>query len=893
MNANLPTRDTRDVIRAGVQYCARYFTAAVVLCTWVLAGCGELPEDVEGQGFAIVPSQFTDSLVASIGRPTDLAFTPDGRLLVTTQGGDLRVIVGGNLLPTAALNLSSRMCTESERGLLGIAVDPQFVQNGHVYLFYTFKRSNHCENHREVTGPVNRVSRFTYDRSRNTIDIASEFVLLDDMLSLGGNHNGGDLAIGRDGMLYISSGDSGCQLPDPNDMNRRPCAGGNKNARFTGNLSGKILRINRDGTIPTSNPLFNAAGARSCGDPRDNQPGAIELGSTRPCREIFAYGLRNPFRFAFKPGTDTFFINDVGQDVWEEIDEGSIGANYGWNTREGFCQNNVRNNCSANPAGLTPPIFAYNRDDGCRSITGGAFVPNGAFGSSFDNAYMFADYACGRIFKLTRQTNGSWRREEFAHSLGGSSAVALQFGLSPNGERENLYYTTYANGGSVRRIEFTGDANRAPNAIIKGMPLFSTTIPHTVNFDGSASSDPDGDAIVKYIWNFGDGQSTETTGPTVSHTFNQAREFVVELKVRDARGRESAPATVKVATNNTPPMATITSPGSSARFAAGQVITLSATSSDAQETLGNQALRWTVELNHNDNHTHPLFGPAAGNGLTFTAPAPEGISATDLSYLAIKLEVTDSGGLTTEIRRRFDPRHVALDFRSEPPGVVFALNDVPGDEDTTTPFAITSWEGWGITAAAPPEVTLNGTRWFFSRWENGAGATRNITTPAAPTTYTAIYSQNAFSARINFQPAGSAVPENYVADTGLVFGARNGLSYGWNAATNETRDRNLNSDQRYDTLNHMQKPSNPNARWEIAVPNGSYRVRVVSGDPGHIDSVFHMLAENVQVFNATPTTAQRFADGTVTVNVTDGRLTLTNGASARNNKINFVEITPP
>jgi len=150
--------------------------------------------------------------------------------------------------------------------------------------------------------------------------------------------------------------------------------------------------------------------------------------------------------------------------------------------------------------------------------------------------------------------------------------------------------------------------------------------------------------------------------------------------------------------------------------------------------------------------------------------------------------------------------------------------------------------------------------------------------------------------KVNFQLAGAPVPAGYVADTGAVFGDRgNGFSYGWNADNSSTtRDRNSPSspDQRYDTLEHMQKPENPNAFWEIAVANGSYTVRIVSGDPSNIDSVYKINVEGVLAINATPTSTVRWFDATVTVNVSDGRITISNATGSANNKICFVDITP-
>jgi hypothetical protein len=144
---------------------------------------------------------------------------------------------------------------------------------------------------------------------------------------------------------------------------------------------------------------------------------------------------------------------------------------------------------------------------------------------------------------------------------------------------------------------------------------------------------------------------------------------------------------------------------------------------------------------------------------------------------------------------------------------------------------------------------------------------------------------------VNFQPAASPTVTGYLVDSGAAFADRgNGLTYGWNLPTLETRDRNLTTDQLRDTLNHLQKPSNPQAVWEVAVPDGRYQVRVVSGDPSAFDSVFKLDVEGVRAVDGTPTNANRWVEGTVSVTVTDGRLTLSNGSGASNNKVCFVEI---
>jgi hypothetical protein len=169
-------------------------------------------------------------------------------------------------------------------------------------------------------------------------------------------------------------------------------------------------------------------------------------------------------------------------------------------------------------------------------------------------------------------------------------------------------------------------------------------------------------------------------------------------------------------------------------------------------------------------------------------------------------------------------------------------------------------------------------------------------TPKAVVPSTRLHQAASKAIRINFQTAAAPIPSGYLPDAGFVFGNRgNGQIYGWNADNSaQMRDRNAanSPDQRYDTLAYMQRPMNPDASWEIAVPNGAYSVRVVVGDPAYFGSAFAIAAEGVIVVRGTTTTAARWLDGTTTVTVADGRLTLRNAAGATSNKICFVEIVP-
>ncbi|HET9713303.1 MAG TPA: PQQ-dependent sugar dehydrogenase, partial [Pyrinomonadaceae bacterium] len=254
---------------------------------------------------ATLPPGFTETQISGLSNPTAMEIAPDGRIFVCLQGGSLRVIKNGTLLPAPFITLN--VDPNGERGLLGIAFDPNFATNNFLYLYYTVP-----------TDPRhNRVSRFT--ANGDVVVPGSETIIMElENLTTATNHNGGAIHFGPDGKLYVAVGENATA----------------SNAQTLTNRLGKMLRINADGSIPTDNPFFNQATGNN--------------------RSIWALGLRNPFTFAFQPGTNRLFINDVGQNTWEEINDGIAGSNYGWPTCEGFC----------NPpnANFRDPIFAYMND---------------------------------------------------------------------------------------------------------------------------------------------------------------------------------------------------------------------------------------------------------------------------------------------------------------------------------------------------------------------------------------------------------------------------------------------------------------------------------------------------------------------------------------------------
>ena len=398
---------------------------------------------------ATVPAGFTDSLVAGgLNNPTAMALAPDGRIFVCEQTGALRVIKNGALLPTPFLAVT--VDSSGERGLLGIAFDPNFVSNQLIYIYYT------------ATTPTihNRISRFT---ASGDVALAGSETIVMDMpnLSTATNHNGGALHFGPDGQLYVAVGDN---------------ANG-ANAQSLSTRLGKMLRLTSTGAIPTDNPFFNQ--------------------TTGDNRAIWALGLRNPFTFSFQQGVGRMFINDVGQNIWEEIDDGIAGSNYGWPTCEGFCN-------PPNPS-FRDPIFAYANDAQTCAITGGAFYNPQIiqFPSNFVGNYFFADFCGGWIRRLDPASGNAV--SDFATGI--SLPVDLQ--VSTDGF---LYYLARG-AGSVNRIGFAATGDNVPPTVSITNPANGAIVARKANVTITATaSDNVGVTRVEFLVN-GALQCTDTAAP--------------------------------------------------------------------------------------------------------------------------------------------------------------------------------------------------------------------------------------------------------------------------------------------------------------------------------------------------------------------------------------------
>jgi len=611
----------------------------------------------------IYPTGFNQVLVANgITNPTVMAFAPDGRLFVAQQGGALRVIENGVLLSTPFITLNVN--SSGERGLLGIAFDPAFNTNHFIYLYYTLS-----------SGANNRISQFT--ANGNVVLPGSEVVVLDlDPLSTATNHNGGNIQFGLDGKLYVGIGE-----------NANPA-----NAQDTNTYHGKILRINSDGSVPAGNPFTSGSAQR---------------------QRIWEYGMRNPYTLSIQPGTGRIFVNDVGQDTWEEVNDCSTGGgNYGWPLAEGV---------SSDPQ-FVNPIYTYMHGSGIGfgcAITGGTFFnPSSTnYPSQYIGKYFFLDY-CNNWIDMLTLSGSTATRANFASSIAG---FPVCMATGPDG---NLYFLSRTNS-AVYKITFTGSG--AP--VITNQPQ-SISVPQ--GNQASFSVTATGTQPLSYQWRkntvdiSGATNSTYTIAAVVP---SDAGNYSVVV-TNSAGSVISQDAVLTVTAANQLPTATINTPPASATYAAGDVINFSGTGTDPEDgTLPASAFEWYVVFHH-DTHTHP--GPTAPSGVTsgsFTIPNIGETSAN--VFYRLYLVVTDSQGGKDTAYTDILPRTSTITLNTNPQGLQLTLDGQP----FTAPLTVTSVEGMLRTISAPsPQGS-----YVFYNWSQGGSATQTFTTPVNDVVYTANY----------------------------------------------------------------------------------------------------------------------------------------------------------
>src|SRR5215467_12326994 len=678
-----------------------FITAAVALGAALVTQAALSPAAA-----STLPAGFRDSVVLSgLTNPTVLQFASDGRIFVGQKNGVIKVFQSlTDTSPVTVADLSAEVDDYWDRGLLGLALDPNFPANPYIYVLYTYDApiggtapvwNDACPTPPGATtdGCVvsARVSRLQVSGNVMT---GSEQVLVSGWCQQFPSHSIGTLLFGQDRYLYAGAGDGasfnnvdyGQYGANYAGDQANPCGdppgaeGGalrSQSVRRTdgpATLNGAVLRIDpATGAGVPGNPFYSSSDANA--------------------RRIVAYGLRNPFRFTQRPGTDELWIGDVGWNTWEEIDRvispaSATASNFGWPCYEGASPQagyqaaglNLCSSLYSAPGSVVAPYYTYNHSacvvtyTGCHtggsSITGVAFYQGGSYPAQYNGALFFADHTRNEIWAMLPGTNGlpdPSRLQSFVgvDATGGAAGHPVDLKIGPGGD---LFYVDMEDG-TVHRVTYTA-ANQPPTAVITASPTSGPT-PLTVSFDGTGSSDPEGKPL-SYSWDLnGDGTFGDATGPTASFTYTTAGVYHPSLRVTDDQGASDT-ASVTVTAGNTAPVAVIDSPPSSLTWKVGDTINFSGHATDAQDgTLQASQLSWSFIMHHcftpTDCHTHLIQTINGFSSGSFTAPDHE-----YPCWLELQLTATDSGGLTSTASVRLDPKTVVLTFRTNPGGLVLS-----------------------------------------------------------------------------------------------------------------------------------------------------------------------------------------------------------------------------
>jgi glucose/arabinose dehydrogenase/chitodextrinase len=633
------------------------------------------------------PVFVNETVVPGITAATTIAFLPGGRMLVGELTEKIWVVQPGanQADQNPFLSLPNANQLVGEQGLMDILPDPNFAQNGFYYVYYT-RGASGSQNH-------NGVSRFT--ASGNGTVAGSEVRLWEDPQVAGVEHHGGALAFGADGKLYITQGDQ---------------FSGGQPAQELDNYRGKVLRINKDGSIPSDNPFNDGAGPNR--------------------EEIWAMGLRNPFRMSVDPVTGRMYIADVGGNVpdssYEEVNLGARGANYGWPQCEGSC----------GLPGFTDPLYAYPHSGRDASITGGVVYRGTQFPSEYRGSYFFADYVQNTISRLKFDANGNVSKAIHFWPASGlqdteEAGDPVKFVEGPDG---SLYYVDIGfndahtpNPASIRRIRYIA-GNQPPTAVVSANPT-SGPAPLPVAFSSVGSGDPEG-VPVTYSWTFGDGGTSTQANP--SHTYQSAGQYTARLTVSDGVNTTvSNSLTIRV---GSPPTATILAPGDGSLFRAGDAINYSGSATDPDDgTLPASAFSWTI-LFHHDSHVHPGGGPFTDTK-TGTLQIPlSGHDFEGTTSYEIILTVTDSSGLTASTSVTVIPDKVNLSFDTVPTGLNVEIDGIT----RRAPFVLDDLKGFQHTISAQAQSS-GGTSYTFSSWSDGGAQSHGIVVPNTDQSYVATF----------------------------------------------------------------------------------------------------------------------------------------------------------
>jgi glucose/arabinose dehydrogenase len=669
---------------------------------------------------ATYPAGFEERTLASgLTGPTGVAWTPDGRMLIIEKAGRVKVGNPGQTTATTILDMSGRVNSYWDRGLLGIAVDASFATNRYVYLLYT-----HDLNPLTPDGDGAAMSRLLRFELSASNQLTNETVLLgtysggacpapantvDCIPSEGASHSIGSVRSAPDGTLYVGSGDaSSFSFVDSLAFRTYD----------EQSMAGKVLRIDRNGRGVSGHPFCPA-----------------NANLDHVCTKLFAKGFRNPFRFKLRP-TGGLVVGDVGWDTREEIDLITTGGkSYGWPCYEGTTRTpgyRDRSECAAEYAkegtanAHLGPAHDYAHAGTSAATLAGPTYQGNEYPAGYRDTIFFGDYAQGFIKRLRIGTNGAVAGvEDFATGWTGTDLEA-----GPNG---NLVYAAFGDGsvgtGAITEVTYSS-GNRSPVANASATPTTGDA-PLTVQFSSTGSSDPDGDPL-SHSWDFGDG--TNGIGGSPSHTYASTGARTATLTVSDGRGR-SATDTVQISVGGSGPVASIQAPLDESNYRDGDTISLRGSATDPDDgALGASALSWNVVVYHG-SHIHQVG--------TFDGVAQASFQAlrdhdAD-SYYEITLRATDSDGLTGSQVVQIRPETAPFSIRSDPAGAPVSY----AGASATTPFDTSAAIGFNTTVSAAAAFTAsNGRPYLFDSWADGGPRSREVTVPPTATTLTARYLEN-------------------------------------------------------------------------------------------------------------------------------------------------------
>jgi glucose/arabinose dehydrogenase len=719
---------------------------------------------------AAVPSGFTDTAVISgLSSPTNAVFAPDGRVFVSEKSGLVKTFDSlTDTTATVTADLRPQVQDFWDRGLLGLTLDPAYPTRPYLYVLYTFdavpggaapRWGDTCptppgatEDGCMVTG---RLSRLTI--GAGGVATGGEQVLLTDWCQQYPSHSIGTVAFGPDGALYVGGGDGASFNFADWGQRGNPCAdppgtaGTNlapPDARGGALRSQSVRRpagepVSLDGTISRINP--------DTGAPMPGNPFASSTNTN--AQRVVAYGFRNQFRFAFRPGTNELWAGDVGWNTWEEINRipnatDAVAENFGWPCYEGTARQSGYDGAnltlceSLYGTGQTAPHFAYNHSasvvagDGCptggSSVSGIAFETDSNYPAAYDGALFFSDSSRGCIWAMQRGSNGLPDPATIVPFVTGVN-VPVQVLTGPGGD---LYYIALG-AGQIRRVSYPAGTNQPPTAVASATPT-SGSAPLNVQFTGSASSDPEGGALT-YAWDLdGDGAYDDSTAANPAYTYLAQAQVQARLRVTDPGGMTGT-AAVTITVGDPPsnsPVVTIDDPTAATQWSVGQTIPFTGRAADAQDgNLPASALSWQLTLQHcttpTNCHAHVVQSWSGISSGSFVAPDHE-----YPSFLDLKLTATDSSGNATSQTVRLNPRTVNLTFTSNPSGARLVVGTV----EQVTPFTRTVIVGSNNSVSAPsPQNLLLGLPFKWTSWSDGGAQSHNIVAPAAAATYRANY----------------------------------------------------------------------------------------------------------------------------------------------------------